>query len=176
MSIPAGTRLGPYEITGALGAGGMGEVYRGRDTRLHRDVAIKVLPDLVAADHDRRARFEREAQLLASLNHPNIAQIYGLEQIQGPGGHLALAMELVDGETLTALIARGRPAMSDALSIARQVAAGLEAAHERGIIHRDLKPANVMVNAEGQVKILDFGLGKAIEADSPRDSSNSPTV
>jgi serine/threonine protein kinase/Tol biopolymer transport system component len=201
MSLAEGARFGRYEITGRLGAGGMGEVYRARDTRLSRDVAIKVLPDLAVGDHDRRVRFEREAQLLASLNHPNIAQIYGLEDVQG--GHLALAMELVDGETLSTLIARqGRSApaavassestsrgatpsaggaprginIEDALAIARQIAAGLEAAHGKGIIHRDLKPGNVMVAADGQVKILDFGLGKALEPDSSHDASNSPTI
>ena len=152
----------------------MGQVYRARDTKLQRDVAIKVLPDLVAADRDRRLRFEREAQLLASLNHPNIAQIYGLEEVQG--GHLALAMELVEGDTLATLIARGTPPQSDALAIAKQIALGLEAAHEKGIIHRDLKPANVMVTTDGHVKILDFGLGKALEGDASRDASNSPTL
>ena len=176
MSLASGTRIGPYEIDKPLGAGGMGEVYVARDTRLNRDVAIKVLPDLVAPDHDRRSRFEREAQLLASLNHPNIAQIYGLEETHGQGGQLALAMELVDGETLATLMSRATPALPDALAIAKQIAAGLEAAHGKGIIHRDLKPGNVMVTADGQVKILDFGLGKALDTDSSRDASNSPTI
>ncbi|HEX5069688.1 MAG TPA: protein kinase, partial [Vicinamibacterales bacterium] len=174
MALSPGTRVGSYEVGAPIGAGGMGQVYRARDTKLQRDVAIKVLPDLVASDHDRRLRFEREAQLLASLNHPNIAQIYGLEEIQG--GHVALAMELVQGETLSTLIARGTPPLHDALAIAKQIAGGLEAAHEKGIIHRDLKPANVMVTTDGRVKILDFGLGKALEPDASRDASNSPTI
>src|SRR5262245_44448407 len=136
--LSAGTRLGPYEILSPLGAGGMGEVYRARDSRLNRDVAIKILPDAFAADADLMTRFSREAQVLAALNHPNIAQIYGVED-------RALVMEFVDGEDLAQRIARGAVPLEDALGIARQIAEALDAAHERGIIHRDLKPANVKV-------------------------------
>jgi eukaryotic-like serine/threonine-protein kinase len=157
MSLAAGTRLGPYEILSAIGAGGMGEVYRARDSKLHRDVAIKVLPDLFATDPERLARFTREAQTLASLNHPNIAAIYGIEGT-------ALVMELVEGEDLSAVVARGPIPLDEALTIARQVADALEAAHERGIVHRDLKPANIKVRPDGAVKVLDFGLAKAIES------------
>jgi serine/threonine protein kinase len=154
MSLSAGARLGPYEIVAPLGAGGMGEVYRARDTKLRRDVAIKVLPDHFAADPDRLARFQREAQVLASLNHPNIGGIYGLEETDpSPGsGQAALTgivLELVEGETLADLIGRGPVSISDALPIARQICEALEAAHERGIIHRDLKPANVKVTTGG---------------------------
>ena len=139
MTISAGTRLGPYEVLSALGAGGMGEVYRARDIKLRRDVAIKILPELVAADPDRLARFEREAQVLASLNHPNIAAIYGLEEADGVR---ALVLELVEGPTLADRIAQGPIPLDEALPIAKQIAEALEAAHERGVIHRDLKPAN----------------------------------
>ena len=156
MSLSPGARLGPYEIVGAIGAGGMGEVYRARDMKLHRDVAIKVLPELFAADPERLARFEREAQSLAALNHPNIAQIFAV--IEQPP---ALAMELVDGEDLSQRIARGPVPFDEALPIARQIAEALEAAHERGIIHRDLKPANIKVRADGTVKVLDFGLARS---------------
>ncbi len=138
MSLSVGSRLGPYEIVSSLGVGGMGEVYRARDTKLNRNVAIKVLPDLFATDPDRLARFTREAQVLASLNHPNIAAIYGIEQN-------ALVMELVEGEELSAVISRGPIATADALPIARQIADALEAAHEQGVVHRDLKPANIKV-------------------------------
>src|SRR5436190_21500052 len=151
MSLATGTRLGPYEILSAIGAGGMGEVYRARDGKLQRDVAIKVLPDLFAADPERLARFEREAQLLASLNHPNIAHVYGVEE-------RALVMELVEGEDLAQRLSRGPIPVEDAGPIARQIAEALEAAHELGIVHRDLKPANVKVRADGTVKVLDFGL------------------
>ncbi len=157
MSLTAGARLGPYEILSALGAGGMGEVYRARDTRLQRDVAIKVLPEVFASDPDRLARFEREAQLLASLNHPHIGAIYGLEE---SGGVRALILELVEGSTLADRIAQGPVPLDEALTIARQIADALEAAHEHGIIHRDLKPANVKVRQDGTVKVLDFGLAK----------------
>src|SRR5436190_1583999 len=157
MSLATGTRLGPYEILSAIGAGGMGEVYRARDTKLHREVAIKVLPDLFAADPERLARFEREAQLLASLNHSNIAHVYGVEG-------RALVMELVDGEDLAQRLARGPIPLDETLAIARQIVDALEAAHEQGIVHRDLKPANIKVRADGTVKVLDFGLAKAIEA------------
>ncbi|MGH9408314.1 MAG: serine/threonine-protein kinase [Vicinamibacterales bacterium] len=156
MSLSVGTRLGAYEVVSAIGAGGMGEVYRARDTTLNRVVAIKVLPDLFAADPERLARFTREAQTLASLNHPNIAQIYGVE------GH-ALVMEFVDGDDLSHRIAQGAMPIEDALPIARQIADALEAAHEHGIVHRDLKPANIKVRADGTVKVLDFGLAKALQ-------------
>ena len=163
----AGTRLGPYEVLAAIGAGGMGEVYRARDTKLGRDVALKILPEAFANDPDRLARFEREARLLASLNHPNIAQIFGLEDSTGVR---ALAMELVEGTTLEELIARSRSdaggglSLDQALAIARQIADALEAAHEAGIVHRDLKPGNVIVRTDGRAKVLDFGLAKGAEA------------
>src|SRR5215204_1499775 len=160
MALTTGARIGAYEITGTLGVGGMGEVYRARDGRLNRDVALKVLPDLFAADPDRLARFTRKAQTLAALNHPNIAHIHGLEDV---GGLRALAMELVDGEDLSEMIARGAMPLEEALPIATQIADALEAAHEQGIIHRDLKPANIKVRSDGTVKVLDFGLAKAIE-------------
>src|SRR5216110_2865028 len=159
--IAAGTRLGPYEILSALGAGGMGEVYRARDTKLNRDVALKVLPDSFARDADRLARFTREAQTLASLNHPNIAHIHGLEESNGVR---ALVMELVEGEDLSQRIARGAIPVDEALPIAKQITEALEAAHEQGIIHRDLKPANVKMRPDGTVKVLDFGLAKALQA------------
>jgi serine/threonine protein kinase len=165
MSLAAGSRLGPYEIQSALGAGGMGEVYRARDTRLKREVALKLLPESFASDPDRLARFQREAEVLASLNHPNVAAIYGLEE--GPaeaGPHVhALVMELVEGETLAERIARGPIPLDEALPIARQIAEALEAAHEQGIIHRDLKPANIKQRPDGTVKVLDFGLAKLRE-------------
>ena len=144
MALNPGARLGPYEILSALGAGGMGEVYRARDTKLNRDVAIKVLPDSFASDAERLARFTREAQTLASLNHPNIAHIHGLEESNGVR---ALVMELVEGEDLSQRIARGPIPIDEALPIAKQIAEALEAAHEQGIIHRDLKPANIKVRA-----------------------------
>ncbi len=160
MSLSAGMRLGTYEIIEAIGAGGMGEVYRARDTRLHRDVAVKVLPDMFAAEPERVSRFEREARALASLNHPHIAQIHGLEQ---SGGSLALIMELVDGEDLVHSIARGPLPVRESIRIGTQIAAALEAAHGTGIIHRDLKPANIRINRSGAVKVLDFGLAKALD-------------
>src|SRR5690349_4805786 len=141
----------------------MGEVYRARDTRLDRDVAIKVLPESFALDPDRLARFTREAKTLASLNHPNIAAIYGIEE---QGGVRALVMELVEGEDLSAHIARGAMPLAEVLPIAKQIAEALEAAHELGIVHRDLKPANIKVRADGTVKVLDFGLAKAIDPDA----------
>jgi eukaryotic-like serine/threonine-protein kinase len=153
-----GQEFGPYRVLEKIGQGGMGEVYRARDTRLQRDVAIKVLPELFAADPDRLMRFEREAQALAALNHPNIAQIHGVEET---GGRRALVMELAAGEDLAARVARGPLPLADALAIARQVADALEAAHDAGIIHRDLKPANVKVREDGTVKVLDFGLATA---------------
>jgi len=175
MPLSAGTRLGPYEILSALGAGGMGEVYRARDTKLDRAVAIKILPEAVAADTARIARFEREAKTLASLNHLNIAHIHGLEESNGVR---ALVMELVEGEDLAQRIARGAIPVAEALLIAKQVADALEAAHEQGIIHRDLKPANIKVRPDGTVKVLDFGLAKAIEPAVVASSSvsRSPTI
>ena len=161
VTLPAGTRLGVYEIVSPLGSGGMGEVYRGRDSRLRRDVAIKVLPESLANDPDRLARFEREAQLLASLNHPHIAQIFGVEE---SGSVRALVMELVEGEDLSKRIQRGAIGIAAAVAIARQIAEALESAHRRGIVHRDLKPANIQLRPDGTVKILDFGLAKAVEA------------
>jgi len=169
MQLGPGARLGPYEIVCAIGAGGMGEVYRARDTRLQRDVAIKVLPEAFAADPDRLARFEREAQLLASLNHPHIAAIYGLEE-------RALVLELVEGETLANRIARGPIPIDEALPIAGQIAEALETAHEQGIIHRDLKPSNIKVSPEGDVKVLDFGLAKLTEPRSEIRDSGSVAV
>jgi serine/threonine-protein kinase len=171
MSLSPGTKLGPYEILSALGAGGMGEVYRARDTKLNRDVAIKVLLPAVANDPDRLARFSREAQVLASLNHPNIAHIYGIEDA-------AIVMELVEGEDLAQRIARGPIPLDEALPIARQIAEALEAAHDHGIIHRDLKPANIKVRPDGTVKVLDFGLAKAVDptAGSSATAMNSPTL
>src|SRR5579862_2146962 len=180
MALPNGSRLGPYEIVAPLGAGGMGEVYRARDTKLNRDVAIKVLLPAVANDPDRLARFSREAQVLASLNHPNIAHIYGLDRQDGREGQEGtsfLVMELVDGEELAQRIARGPIALDEALPIARQIADALEAAHEQGIIHRDLKPANIKVRPDGTVKVLDFGLAKAMEpAAGSSNAMNSPTL
>ena len=155
MSIGPGARLGPYEIQAAIGSGGMGEVYRATDTNLKRAVAIKVLPESVATDRDRLARFQREAEVLASLNHPNVAAIYGLERSDGV---TALVMELVEGRTLADRIAQGPISVEEALPIAKQIAEALEAAHEQGIIHRDLKPANIKVRPDGAVKVLDFGL------------------
>jgi Tol biopolymer transport system component len=174
MTLSTGERLGSYEILELLGAGGMGEVYRARDERLDREIAIKVLPEELARDADRLARFEREARVLASLNHPNIATLYGLEEHDG---RLHLVMELAEGETLAVRLDRGGLAVDDALQIARQVAEALETAHENGIIHRDLKPANVMLSPGGKVKVLDFGLAKAWEpTDSSPDLTRSPTL
>ncbi len=172
--LTPGTRLGPYEIKALIGQGGMGEVYRARDTKLDRDVAIKILPAGFATDPDRLARFEREAKTLASLNHPNIAHIHGAEDA---GSTRALVMELVEGEDLSQRIARGPMALAEALAIARQIAEAMQTAHDHGIIHRDLKPANVKVKADGTVKILDFGLAKAADAQPVDDSlSHSPTM
>jgi len=193
LPLQPGARLGPYEILSLLGVGGMGEVYRARDTKLKRDVALKVLPDAFAQDAERMARFEREAQLLAALNHPNIAAIYGLEE---SGGVRALVMELVEGPTLAErltgvgralsgppaqpdLIRSGLP-VTETLAIARQIADAFEAAHEQGIMHRDLKPANIKVRPDGMVKVLDFGLAKALDpvaqGFSPAIATNSPTI
>ena len=205
MTLQAGSHLGPYEILALLGAGGMGEVYRARDTRLKRDVALKILPESFASDSDRLARFQREAEVLASLNHPHIAQIYGLETASGIQ---ALVIELVEGPTLADLIAGavtpapaarassessssaarasggGAPRaleINDALRIARQIAEAVAAAHEQGIIHRDLKPANIKVREDGTVKVLDFGLAKLADpaASGGRSGAsldNSPTL
>jgi serine/threonine-protein kinase len=177
MSLNPGARLGPYEIVAPLGAGGMGEVYRARDTRLKRDVAVKILPDTFARDPERLARFQREAELLASVNHTNIAAIYGLEQI---GDATAIVMELVEGETLADVIARGAGPglpLDEVLATARQIADALEAAHEKGVIHRDLKPANIKITPAGKVKVLDFGLAKMIEPESASSSlTMSPTL
>ncbi len=174
MSLLPGTRIGPYEVVGSLGAGGMGEVYRATDTSLGRQVAIKILPAAFAADPERLARFEREARTLALLNHPHIAAIYAVEK---SGGTLALVMELVEGEDLSQRIGRGAIPLDEALPIAKQIAEALEAAHEQGIVHRDLKPANIKVRADGTVKVLDFGLAKALDA-SPASATadNSPTI
>src|SRR5262245_38291738 len=157
MSLAVGSRLGPYEIHSAIGAGGMGEVYRATDINLEREVAIKVLPEAFAQDPERIARFEREAKTLASLNHPNIASIHGVEKSQGT---YALVMELVEGEDLSQRIARGPIPVDEALPIAKQIAQALEAAHEQGIIHRDLKPANIKDREDGTVEVLDFGLAR----------------
>jgi serine/threonine-protein kinase len=175
MTLTTGTRIGPYEIVSALGAGGMGEVFRARDTRLKREVALKVLPPTVAKDQDRIARFEREAEMLAALNHPNIAQIHGVVDADDA---LVLVMELVDGEDLAVRIARGPVPVDEALPIARQIADALEAVHERGIIHRDLKPANIKVRPDGTVKVLDFGLARsdAPGPDSAMSAVTSPAM
>ena len=200
MSLTAGTQLGQYVVAEQIGAGGMGVVYRATDTTLDRDVALKVLPDAFVTDPERLARFEREAKVLASLNHPNIAQIYGLEET---GETPALVLEYVEGPTLAELIGRAPAArgtsgaeeraargggapralknapipLDDALPIARQIAEALEAAHEQGIIHRDLKPANVKVKEDGTVKVLDFGLAKALGGDAASATAdNSPTM
>jgi eukaryotic-like serine/threonine-protein kinase len=175
MSIAPGSRLGVYEVLSPLGAGAMGEVWRARDTRLSREVALKVLPESLSRDHDRLQRFEREAQVLASLNHPNIAAIYGVEEATGA---TALVLELVEGPTLDERIKQGRLPADEAVAIARQIAEALEFAHERGVVHRDLKPANVKLSPDGRVKVLDFGLAKAMAADvsGRSDSAISPTV
>ena len=174
MPLASGSRLGSYEIVSVMGVGGMGEVYLARDAKLGRRVAIKVLPDAVLGDGERVARFEREAKMLASLNHPKIAALHGLETTDGR--HL-LIMELVEGETLAERVARGPMPAVEALRLARQIAEALEAAHEKGIVHRDLKPANIKVTDDGQIKVLDFGLAKAVEStSSSADAVNSPTL
>src|SRR5262245_10949322 len=180
-SVLTGRRLGAYQILSPIGAGGMGEVYRARDTRLGREVAIKILPRAFTADADRLARFEREARVLASLNHPHIAAIHGIEDTSVDGGApvRALILELVEGETLANRIARagtkGLP-VKEALDIARQVADALDAAHEKGIVHRDLKPANIKITPQGVVKVLDFGLAKAHGDAAVPSLTHSPTI
>ena len=179
MSLAPGTKAGPFEVVEQLGAGGMGEVYRATDANLKRSVAIKVLPTSTAADPDRLARFQREAEVLGALNHPNIAAIYGLVDLPAEAGsRRALIMELVEGEDLSALIARGAIPLTDALPIARQIADALDAAHDQGIIHRDLKPANIKVRPDGTVKVLDFGLAKTLDprGGPPESQANSPTL
>ncbi len=174
MPLEAGVRLGAHQVLGPIGAGGMGEVYRARDTRLNRDVALKVLPEAFARDPERLARFKREAQILASIGHPNIASIFGFEEA---GPTQALVLELVEGPTLADRIGRGDLANEEALAIAKQIAEALEAAHEHGIVHRDLKPANIKVRADGVVKVLDFGLAKTVDPDGDDiDLSDSPTI
>jgi serine/threonine protein kinase len=171
MTISAGTRLGAYQIVAPIGAGGMGEVYRATDIKLGREVALKVLPEAFTRDTDRLARFEREARLLAALNHPHIAAIYGLER---SGGVPFLVLELVPGPTLAELLAAEKLEIPEAMRVCKQIAEALESAHQKGIVHRDLKPANIMVTAEGNVKVLDFGLAKAFRGDGQPE--NSPTV
>jgi len=174
MSLTPGTTFDHYEVLESIGAGGMGEVYKARDIKLGRDVAIKVLPDAVAHDEERLARFEREAKLLASVNHPAIATLHGLEDIDGTR---FLVMELVEGETLAERIAREPIPIDEAIALFQQVADGLEAAHEKGVIHRDLKPSNIMITLRGGIKILDFGLAKVFEgAQAGADPSQSPTL
>jgi serine/threonine protein kinase len=170
--LAPGARFGGYEILGSLGAGGMGVVYRARDTRLGRDVAIKTLPASFAADVERRARFQREAQILASLNHPHIAGIHGLEE---SGGITALVLEFVAGDTLAERIAKGPIPVAESLALARQIVEALDAAHGQGIIHRDLKPANIKVKPDGTVKVLDFGLAKSFDSGDV-DDAQSPTI
>jgi serine/threonine-protein kinase len=174
MTLTIGTQLGSHEITALLGKGGMGEVYRARDLKLKREVAIKILPEEFSRDPDRLSRFQREAEVLASLNHPNIAAIYDLQEAKESR---FLVLELVEGETLADRISRSPIPVEEALGIAKQISEALEAAHEKGIIHRDLKPGNVKITPDGRVKLLDFGLAKAFEPDSgARDLSNSPTM
>jgi serine/threonine protein kinase len=174
MSLDPGARLGHYDVTALIGEGGMGQVYQATDTQLNRQVALKILPDAFAADPDRLARFQREAQVLASLNHPGIASIHGIEEAEGTR---ALVLELVEGPTLADRIAKGPIPVDEALPIAKQIAEALEAAHEAGVIHRDLKPANIKVRPDGTVKVLDFGLAKEFQPDaSDPNMSVSPTM
>src|SRR5262245_16964874 len=173
MPLAAGSRLGPYEILSPLGAGGMGEVYRARDPKLAREVAIKVLPADLATDSERLARFEREARTASGLNHPNIVTIYEVGEFDGTS---FIAMELVDGKTLRRLLDPGPLSLKKLLPVAAQVASGLSRAHAAGIVHRDLKPENLMVTREGLVKILDFGLAKLMEPGPESDATNLPTV
>ncbi len=169
-----GKKIPHFSVTEKLGAGGMGKVYRATDTKLGREVALKVLPPVFANDAQRMARFKREAHVLASLNHPNIASIYGLEEADGIH---CLVLELVEGPTLAERIKEGAIPLEESLNIAKQIAEALEAAHEKGVIHRDLKPANVKVTPEGMVKVLDFGLAKTLaEPASEAEMENSPTL
>ena len=174
MTLTPGTRLGAYDILAVIGAGGMGEVFRARDTRLQRDIALKVLPETFVRDPDRLARFRREALVLAALNHPNIAAIFGVEESTDT---LALVLELVDGPTLADRIEQGPLPLDEALPVAAQLADALESAHEQGVIHRDLKPANMKIRPDGTVKVLDFGLAKALDT-SPTsiDAATGPTI
>ena len=174
MALTAGTRLGHYNVSALIGEGGMGQVWQATDTQLNRQVALKILLDAFADDPDRLARFQREAQVLASLNHPNIAAIHGIEEAEGTR---ALVLELVEGPTLADRIAEGLIPVDEALAIAKQIAEALEAAHEAGVIHRDLKPANIKVREDGTVKVLDFGLAKALGPQaSDTNLSASPTI
>src|SRR5580698_10501738 len=177
MALTAGTRLGPYEILVPIGAGGMGEVYRARDTTLKRDVALKVLPATFLRDPERMARFQREAEVLASLDHPNIGQIYGIVDSEDSRG---LVLALIEGPTLADRIEAGRLTLDEAVAISKQIIDALEYAHDRGVVHRDLKPANVKITSEGVVKVLDFGLAKVLEDEvapaSAGGLSDSPTL
>src|SRR5512146_1763918 len=173
MPLAPGTRLGPYEIIAPLGAGGMGEVYRARDTRLGRDVAIKVLPASVASSPERLARFEREAKTVAGLNHPNIVVLYSIEEA---GGTRFLTMELVEGRDLSSLVSAGGLPLAQVLDVAIALSDALVAAHEKGVVHRDLKPANVMLTREGRVKVLDFGLAKLAVSESDPGLTQAATV
>ena len=173
MPLTVGSRIAHYDVTALIGEGGMGQVYQATDTKLNRQVALKILPEAFASDPDRLARFQREAQVLASLNHPNIAQIHGIEEDEGTR---ALVLELVEGPTLADRISKGPIPLDEALPIAKQIAEALEAAHEAGVIHRDLKPANIKVRDDGTVKVLDFGLAKALETGADGDPAESPTL
>ena len=173
MSLEIGSRLGHYAVTALIGEGGMGQVYQATDMKLNRQVALKILPEAFASDPDRLARFQREAQVLASLNHPNIAAIHGLEESDG---QQALVLELVEGPTLADRIKQGPIPVDEALPIAKQIAEALEAAHEAGVLHRDLKPANIKIRHHGSVKVLDFGLAKAVVSMQPADSAQSATL
>jgi serine/threonine protein kinase len=173
MPITIGTHLGSHEITALHGEGGMGEVYRERETKLKREVGIKILPEEFSREADRVGRFQREAKVLASLNHPNIAGIYDLQEANG---YPDLVLELVEGKTLAGRIARGAIPVEDALKIAKSICKALEAAHEKGIVHRDLKPANVKITRDGNVKVLDFGLAEALERNPLQILSNSPRL
>ena len=173
MSLEVGSRIAHYDVTALIGEGGMGQVYQATDTKLNRQVALKILPEAFATDPDRLARFQREAQVLASLNHPNIAQIHGIEEAEDTR---ALVLELVEGPTLADRIKQGPISVDEALPIAKQIAEALEAAHEQGVIHRDLKPANIKVKPDGTVKVLDFGLAKALDTTPEGDPPQSPTL